>query len=449
MQINDEFILDIKRLGINGEGIGFYKKMAVFVPNAIPGEGVNVRVTDVKNNMAFAEVIEYKHKSEDRVLGIDPKDYLGLSCVHIKYDAMLKFKKELLQESLSRYSGLNPRSFQINDVLASPKINGYRNRSLLPVKFGSDYHMHVCMIKPNSNELVEISSTIDQDPLIDKINDEILKISEKLRIKAYNDKYNDGILRYISIRVNEKKEAMVTFIVTKDDKDIRTLAKETSKLQSVISVYLNINDKKDPGLLFGDKTILLEGKECIILELDKIKYQVYPKTFFQLNTLQAKNMFDLIKKACKLSFKERVLDAYCGVGAISLYLAHNAKEVVGIEYNKDSIEAAKANAKLNKISNATFIEGDAGEVMLKEINNGNTFDVIVVDPPRQGLDDKFIDAILKSKVKRVIYASCNPQTLAKNLKRLTEKYMVNSITPLDMFPNTPLVESVTTLTLKK
>jgi 23S rRNA (uracil1939-C5)-methyltransferase len=305
------------------------------------------------------------------------------------------------------------------------------------------------MIKPNSNELVEISSTIDQDPLIDKLNDEILKISEKLRIKAYNDKYNDGILRYISIRVNEKKEAMVTFIVTKDDKDIRTLAKETSKLQSVISVYLNINDKKDPGLLFGDKTILLEGKECIILELDKIKYQVYPKTFFQLNTLQAKNMFDLIKKACKLSFKERVLDAYCGVGAISLYLAHNAKEVVGIEYNKDSIEAAKANAKLNKISNATFIQGDAGEVMLKEINNGNTFDVIVVDPPRQGLDDKFIDAILKSKVKRVIYASCNPQTLAKNLKRLTEKYMVNSITPLDMFPNTPLVESVTTLTLKK
>ena len=449
MQINDEFILDIKRLGINGEGIGFYKKMAVFVPNAIPGEGVNVRVTDVKKNMAFAEVIEYKHISDDRILGIDPKDYLGLSCVHIKYDAMLKFKKELLLESLTRYSGLKPRSFQVNDCLASPKVNGYRNRSLLPVKFGRDMHMHVCMIKPNSNELVEISSTIDQDPLIDELNNKILKASEKLRIKAYNEKYNDGLLRYISIRVNEAKEAMVTFIVTKDQDDIRKLAKEVISFDNVISVYLNINDKKDPGQLFGDKLIKLEGKDYIIIELDKIKYQVYPKTFFQLNTLQAKNMFDLIKKACKLSFKERVLDAYCGVGAISLYLAHNAKEVVGIEYNSDSVLAAKENASLNKINNASFFQGDAGELMLKQIREGNTFDVIVVDPPRQGLDDKFIDAILASNVKRVVYASCNPQTLAKNLKRLSEKYNVNSITPLDMFPNTPLVESVTTLTLKK
>lgn len=448
MQVNDEFILDIKRLGINGEGIGFYKKMVVFVKNAIPGEGVNVRVTELKNNMAFAEVIEYKHKAEYRNEGINPDDYVGLSCVHIKYDKMLEFKKELLMESLTKYSGLNPRSFQVNDVIASPKVNGYRNRSLLPVKFGRDMHMHVCMIKPNSNELVEISKTIDQDPLIDELNEKILKETEVLRVKAYNEKYDDGILRYISIRVNEKNEAMVTFICKEDNDIIHTLAKKVIKFDNVVSVYLNINSKKDPGLLFGDKLILLEGKENIFITLDKIKYQVYPKTFFQLNTMQAKNMFDLVKKACKLSFKERVLDAYCGVGAISLYLAHNAKEVIGIEYSKDSIEAAKKNAEINNIKNASFYQGDAGEVMLQRINSGEVFDVLVVDPPRQGLDDKFINAVLKSNIKRVVYVSCNPQTLAKNLSRLKEKYDVRYITPLDMFPNTPLVEAVCQLSLK-
>ena len=449
MQVNDEFILDIKRLGINGEGIGFYKRMAVFVKNAIPGEGVNVRVTDVKNNMAFAEVIEYKHVSEDRKPGVNPDDYIGLQCSHIKYEAMLKYKREALMEALTKYSGLNPRSFQINNTVPSPKVDGYRNRSLLPVKFGKDMHMHVCMMKPNSNIMVEVEDNIDQDPLINKLNKLILKETEDLRVKAYNEKYNDGLLKYISIRVNEAKEAMVTFIVKEKDPVFTELAKRVIMLEGVKSIYLNIAPDQQPGQIFGDKTELLEGKPYITLQLDKLKYQVYPKTFFQLNTLQAKNMFDLIKKACKLSFKERVLDAYCGVGAISLYLAHNAKEVIGIEYNQDSVDAAKENAKLNKISNATFYQGDAGELMLKKIREGEKFDIIVVDPPRQGLDDKFISAILESDVKRVVYGSCNPQTLAKNLKRLSEKYNVKSITPLDMFPNTPLVESVTLLELKK
>ena len=159
-------------------------------------------------------------------------------------------------------------------------------------------------------------------------------------------------------------------------------------------------------------------------------------------------MFNLVLKAAKLSKKERVLDAYCGVGAIGLYLAKMAKEVVGIETNPSSIDAAKANAKLNKINNAKFILGDAKEILPQMIENNESFDVIVADPPRTGLGEEFINAILKSNIKRFIYVSCNPSTLAKDLELLKDKYNINSITPLDMFPSVVHVESITLLVRK-
>ena len=172
---------------------------------------------------------------------------------------------------------------------------------------------------------------------------------------------------------------------------------------------------------------------------------IYPDTFFQLNTKQAEKMASLVLKKAKLSFKERVLDAYSGIGLLGLYLAHNSKEVVGIEYNPSSVELANKNAKLNKINNAKFYQGDSGELLEKLINDGETFDVIVVDPPRTGLDNRFIEALVKAKANKIIYVSCNPSTLAKNLDVLSQYYNVNSITPFDFFPNTALVESVTLL----
>ena len=188
------------------------------------------------------------------------------------------------------------------------------------------------------------------------------------------------------------------------------------------------------------------GDKFIVENLGKIKYQIYPTTFFQLNTLQAEQLFNEVLKSCKLSFKETVLDAYCGVGTIGLFLAKMSKEVIGIEYNKDSVIAATENAKLNNIKNSKFFQGDATELLPKMINDGYNFDVVVVDPPRVGLGEKFIETILNTNIKRIVYVSCNPSTLAKDLNLLKEKYKVNYITPFDMFPQTPLVESVCVLT---
>ena len=450
MKEKDKFILDIKRLGINGEGIGYYNKLAIFVNDAIPGEGVNVEVTKVDKKMAFAKILEYKKKSPNRIEAQCPyyKDCGGCNVLHIKYEEMLKLKKDFVIESLQRYTNINPKSFEIRETIASPKIFNYRNKSQVPVRKNLDGNYETCMIKAKSNELINVKDCLVNDEIINDLNKKILTLADELGIPPYLAKYNRGVLRYLSIRVNKKGEAMVCFICYEKNEKIKELAKRVIALENVKSVYENFNNSSKATEIYGPITNHLEGDIFLIEPIGNVKYQLTPTTFFQLNTLQAENMFNLVLKACKLSKKERVLDAYCGVGAIGLYLAKMAKEVVGIENNPSSVEAAKANAKLNKINNAKFILGDATELLPKMLENNDSFDVIVADPPRTGLGENFVDAILNSGIKRFIYVSCNPSTLAKDLELLKQKYNINSITPLDMFPGSVHVECVAHLTWK-
>ncbi len=445
MREKDNFILDIKRLGINGEGIGFYNRMAVFVDGAIPGEGHNVEVIKQDSKYLLAKTIEIKRPSKDRVNPSCPyyTDCGGCNVSHISYDKMLEFKKEMVVEAISRYTSLNPRSFEIKNTIPSEDKFHYRNRSQLAVK-SVDGRLTVTMLKPNSNSIVPIDSCLVQKKRINTLNREILHIAENLGISAYMAKFGRGILRYIILRVNEKDEALVCFVIGEKSNKLKELAKRTIELPGVIGVYESFNDAKKEVGFFGTDPKLLEGDSYIIESLGKIQYRIYPNTFFQLNTKQAKVMMDIVLRACKLSFKERVLDAYSGVGAIGLYLAHMAKEVVGIEYNKDAVEAANENAKINKIKNAKFLQGDAA-LLLPKLLEEMTFDVVVVDPPRTGLEEAFINSLLDSQIKRIIYVSCNPATLAKDIEKLSITYKVNSITPLDMFPQTALVETITTL----
>lgn len=449
IKVDDNFILDIKRLGINGEGIGFYNHVAIFVDGAIPGEGHNVTVTKVLDKMAFAKTVEIKHVSLDRK--IPECSYYnecgGCNTMHISQSKMAELKRDILIESINRYTKINTKKFEIKPTVTSNQFE-YRNRSQLQVVKNIN-GSSVAMTKANSNIAVSIDNCLVQKNVINELNNKICKLIDKLNVSIFSYKNNKGIIRYITIRVNKKGEALVCLVCYEKSDKVNELAKEVIKIDNVIGVYKSFNNNLDSGAeIVGHDIELLEGKACIVETLGKIKYQIYPNTFFQLNSEQAEAMYDIVLKSCKLSFKERVLDAYCGVGSIGLYLAHNAKEVIGIEYNKDSVIAATENAKLNKINNAKFMQGNAHELLPKLIKDGVTFDCIVVDPPRTGLDDKFINAILESNVKRLIYVSCNPSTLAKNLGRLIEKYNINSITPIDMFPNTALIESVSVLTLK-
>lgn len=449
IKVDDEFILDIKRIGINGEGIGFYNNLVIFVDNAIPGEGHLVKVTKVLDKMAYAKSLELKHYNEFRK---EPEcEYYdkcgGCSTMHIINSKMEELKRDLIIESLSKYTKINYRKFEIKPTISLNEFE-YRNRSQLQLVKNRD-GSSVAMLMRDSNITISIDKCLIHNEVINRLNKEICKTIDKLNVSIYSYTEKNGILRYLTIRTNKKGEALICLVCYKFDDIIYTLSNEISKLDGVIGVYSSINNKFDSGQeIIGHDLKLLNGKEYIIEKLGNIKYRIYPNTFFQLNTDVANKMLEVILKASKLSFKETVLDAYCGVGAIGLYLAHNAKEVIGVEYNKDSVLAANENAKFNKINNAKFIQGDSKDLLLKLINDGVNIDVLVVDPPRTGLDDKFIDAILKTNIKRIIYVSCNPSTLAKNLERLKDSYNINSIVPFDMFPNTALVESVTVLSLK-
>ena len=447
MKIDDQFILDIKRLGINGEGIGFYNKMAVFVDGAIPGEGHEIVITKCEKNMVFGKTVNIKHASNNRKEAECPyyESCGGCKTMHISYDAMLEYKRSILIESLNRYSNLKTNSFEIRKTVPSPDIFNYRNKSQLNVKKFGDISK-VCMIKSGSNELVPVDTCLVQNNTINELNEQILKLADQLGIQPYIYKFNRGVLKYIVIRVNKNDEALVCLVCNEKNSKIKELAIEIMKLKNVKGVYENFNDSFKQGIIFGNETNHLCGDKFIVENLGKIKYQIYPTTFFQLNTLQAEQLFNEVLKSCKLSFKETVLDAYCGVGTIGLFLAKMSKEVIGIEYNKDSVIAATENAKLNNIKNSKFFQGDATELLPKMINDGYNFDVVVVDPPRVGLGEKFIETILNTNIKRIVYVSCNPSTLAKDLNLLKEKYKVNYITPFDMFPQTPLVESVCVLT---
>ena len=218
------------------------------------------------------------------------------------------------------------------------------------------------------------------------------------------------------------------------------------KIEHVVSVFESVNDGSDVSI-FGT-TKKLEGKDTILENIAEFKFELGPDTFFQLNPVQTEKLYEAVKKVCKLSKKETVLDLYCGVGTIGIYLSKLAKEIIGVEVNEISIENAKTNAVLNKVQNAKFFAGRVDEVLPKVIRENNV-DVLVCDPPRTGLEEYVCKTILKSGINRVVYVSCNPSTLAKDLALLSEKYTVKSIQPVDMFPQTSHVESVTLLELKK
>ncbi len=449
MKENERFILDIKRLGINGEGIGFYNKLAVFVKNAIPGEGIDVEVTKVLPKMAFAKAIEWKKVSPSRV---EPKCMYYERCgacqvMHIDNKKMGEFKREAVIEALKRYTKLNPSSFEIKPTIVMEEPYNYRNKSTLIVRREMGKNA-VAMIEENSNRHFAIKTCLVQDEKINEINAKIIALSNHLDIKSFGcEKYS---WRYLVTRVTKgTRESLVCLVVYKYNEEIAKFADMIVKEKLADSVYVNINADDKTHEIFGPETIYVGGKKSIIENIDKYKFNIYPTTFFQLNTKQTEVLYAEVKKAAKLTHQERVLDAFCGVGTIASYVANVSKEVIGIEYNKEAIEAAKENLALNKIKNVKFYQGNTAKLLPKLISKDLTFDVAIFDPPRTGLGEDVLNTIMKSNIKRIVYVSCNPSTLAKDLAVLANKYKIRYIQPVDMFPQTSHVESITLLDLKK
>ncbi|MCR5462550.1 MAG: 23S rRNA (uracil(1939)-C(5))-methyltransferase RlmD [bacterium] len=434
--------LEIKKIGINGEGIAYYNRKIVFVDNALPKEKVKVEVVEETDKFIKADLKEIIVKSPFRV---EPKcdrfyECGGCNLMHVKYDEQLNMKRELVIEALEKYSGLNPRKFEIKKTIGMSNPFNYRNKVSAPIK-----DLNGCawgMYKPNTNHLVILHDCPVQYSDLNNCLNVIVKLMDKLGFKPKSK--NEGLIKYVVARQsNYTKEIQVTLVLAETKTDVTPLVLEIKNIKNVVSVYTDINKGESPDI-FGNKLKKHYGEDYITDKLDKYYFNLLPNAFFQLNPSQAVVLYNEAKKAAKLSLKEKVVDCYCGVGTISIWVSNLAKEVIGIENNKEAIKSAKENAEANKIKNVNFICGDAST----ELDKINDMDVIIADPPRSGMRD-LVYKILDKEPKRLVYVSCNPSTLAKDIKILSKKYEVRYIQPIDMFPQTSNVEAVCSLSLRK
>ncbi len=445
------FPLTIKRLGINGEGVGYFKKQVVFVPGALPGEEVVVEATKIQPKFAEARIKKIRKKSEHRVAPPCPvyEECGGCQLQHLDYRQQLVEKKDIVKQSLERHTKLNVEKLDIRDTLGMENPWNYRNKSQFQVG-QRDGKLLAGLYGINSHKLVDIQHCAVQHSATNKATSTVKKILQDLKVSVYNEKTRKGIVRTIVARIGVKTEELQIVLITSQrelpHKD-EIVARIKQALPEVTSIVQNVNGQKT-SLIFGDETRLLEGREFIQETLGELEFELSARTFFQLNPEQTVNLYNEVKEAAGLTGVEKVVDAYCGVGTIGLWLADGADEIRGMDVIADSIEDAEKNAERHGISHATYVVGKAEQVLPKWAKEGWKPDVLVVDPPRTGLDQQLLNTILKVKPKKIVYVSCNPSTLAKDISVLVSKYKVGYIQPVDMFPQTSHIESVTSLILK-
>ncbi|MEK3988781.1 23S rRNA (uracil(1939)-C(5))-methyltransferase RlmD [Robertmurraya sp. FSL R5-0851] len=445
------FPLTIKRLGINGEGVGYFKKQVVFVPGALPGEEVVVEATKIQPKFAEARIKKIRKKSEHRVAPPCPvyEECGGCQLQHLDYRQQLVEKRDIVKQSLERHTKLNVEKLDIRDTLGMENPWNYRNKSQFQVG-QRDGKLLAGLYGINSHKLVDIQHCAVQHSATNKATSTVKKILQDLKVSVYNEKTRKGVVRTIVARIGVKTEELQIVLITSQrelpHKD-EIVASIKQALPEVTSIVQNVNGQKT-SLIFGDETRLLEGREFIQETLGELEFELSARTFFQLNPEQTVNLYNEVKEAAGLTGVEKVVDAYCGVGTIGLWLADGADEIRGMDVIADSIEDAEKNAERHGISHATYVVGKAEQVLPKWAKEGWKPDVLVVDPPRTGLDQQLLNTILKVKPKKIVYVSCNPSTLAKDISVLVSKYKVGYIQPVDMFPQTSHIESVTSLILK-
>lgn len=448
---NQELLLSIKRIGINGEGIGYYKKLAVFVKNALPGEECVVKISKVYEKYAEADLVRIKkNPSKDRITPIC-KFYEkcgGCQLQHINYQASLKYKKDIVMESFKRYfnTELNPKIFK--DTIGMDNPYGYRNKVKHPVRYDGE-KIVTGLYGDKSNILIYIDECLIEKEDIRETLKTICHMLTKNQVIAYHPKSKEGVLRHIVVRSSSYNgKIQITLILFKKDKRTIDIAKNLIGINNVESVYVSINSNPDSIENFGDEIFKVSGSDTITEKLGDYEFELLPNSFFQLNLKQTEVLYDNIVKCAKFSGNEKVLDAYSGVGTIGLWVSKYVSEVRGIDNNKAAIVNANANLRRNNVTNASYYSGDILNLLEKFKKENWIPDVLIVDPPRMGIDIRLLNYLQKNPVKKIIYVSCNPATLAKNCNHLNKEYHILNVQCLDMFPLTADVETITLLVNK-
>ncbi|MCF7925833.1 MAG: 23S rRNA (uracil(1939)-C(5))-methyltransferase RlmD [Candidatus Izimaplasma sp.] len=450
LEKGQKVLLTIKRLGINGEGIGYYKRKAVFVDGAIPPEEVIVVITKVFDNYAMGDIDRIKLRAQQRVKPFCKHYDMcgGCQIQHINYNEQLLLKQEMIEQTFERYTNLNLKKipFKLMEGMRHP--THYRHKSQMPVR-NTKTGLTTGLYQKDSNDLVDVVHCPVHTEFINQTNEEIITICDRHKIYAFDPKTMYGLLRYIVIRQSHlTDEIQVTLVVTIFNKALFDVANEIIKLPNVVSVGISKNRDVSNIEIFGDNVEILAGKETIREGIADIVYDLKAKAFYQLNPVQAIKLYQYVKEQINDIENKTIIDGYCGAGAMSLYLGKYAKQLIGIDISKESIESAIHNAKENKFDHISFREGAMKDILPKLYDEGLQPNVIVVDPPRSGLHNETIDILNRNVIDQIVYVSCNPSTLTKNIKLLSRRYKVKYVMPFDMFPHTSHIESVTILEKK-
>jgi 23S rRNA (uracil1939-C5)-methyltransferase len=446
---NDYIDVVFEDLTHDGAGVAKVDGYPIFVPNGLPGEKAQIKVIKANKGYGFGRLIEIHEKSPFRVEIMDEEahKYGGTQLAHISYEGQLKYKENQVRQVLTRIGKLE--DVKVLPIIGMDNPWNYRNKAQVPVG-EKDGKLIAGFFKPRSHEIVDTNESVIQLPEVNEAVQAVKEICNELNISAYDEESHKGVLRHIMARYGKQTGELMVVIITRTA-DIpnknQLVEKIVAKLPKIKSIVHNVNSKRT-NVILGEKTTTLWGNEVIYDYIGDVKFAISALSFYQVNPVQTKVLYEKALEYAELSGDESVIDAYCGIGTISLFLAQKAKKVFGVEVVPEAIEDAKRNAELNGFTNAEFAAGEAEVVIPKWYQEGNSADVLVVDPPRKGCDEALLQTIIEMKPKKVVYVSCNPATLARDLRILEDGgYKTVEVQPVDMFPHTTHCEAVARIEL--
>lgn len=458
-EVGQKLEIEIEKIVFGGEGLGRVDGFTVFVPMSVPGDKLEIDIISVKKSYARGLITRIIEPSKDRIEDLSKvsfEDFDGCDFGMLKYEKQLEYKDKMLEEVLTKISGTDLENVQVGKIIGSDEKVNYRNKTAEPF-FKKDGIIQTGFYSRKSHNVFLAKESLLKSEIAKIIIDKFLqKVNSfsgtKKEFKVFNEINNTGFLKQIMVRNNEKNEVMIIVIVNKNSQ-YNQLSKILEEMydenECIKSVYISVKTEQNNVIL--GKNIHLFGSQYLEEEMEGLKFKIYPNSFFQINKKQALKLYDTAieflneeknnKNNGKI-YEKTVIDAFSGTGTIAMMLSKNIKKVIGIESVESSTLAAKLTSHENSIQNVEFVNGKVEKELPKILKREN-IGAIVFDPPRRGIEEIALKSVIKNKIEKIVYISCNPATFARDVKILTENgYVLKKITPVDMFPQTAHIEVV-------